>query len=165
MIRLKPDSSVEHLETIELYSNLSMSLDRFFAVFLALSGVILLVALYPLILGLWPVMAIALFHILMVGCCFRSAWRGNWAREVIHFGPETVTIEHAAAKENWSLEWPLAWLKVNQVPDRRKGLIVLLRKEALSKEIGAFLPCEERRELYELVRNVLSKKTAWSTVT
>lgn len=164
MIRLKPDLQGAQTETIELYSNLSMSLDRFAAVFLVLSAIILLIALYPLMLGLWPVMAIAVFHVVIVGYCFRSAWRGNWAREVIHFGPETVTIEHATAKENWSLEWPLAWLRVNQVVDRRGQPRVLLSKEALSTEIGAFLPCAERRELYALMKTELTKKTAWSTV-
>lgn len=164
MIRHTSDPQGKQTETIELYSNLSMSLDRFAAVFLVLSAVILLVALYPLMLGLWPVMAIALFHVVMVGYCFRSAWRGNWAREVIHFGPETVTIEHATARENWSVEWPLAWLRVNQVVDRRGQLHVLLRKEALSAEIGSFLPHDERCELYELMKTALTKKTAWSTV-
>jgi len=162
MIKVKDPTADSTCQTIELYSNLSMSLDRFFAVFLVLSSFILLIALYPLMLGLWPVMVIALFHVVMVGLCFRSAWRGNWAREVIHFGPETVTIEHLEARKRWSLEWPSDWLRVGQKPDGRGELRVWLQRQAQATELGSFLPSEERHELFLLIKTMLADKTAWS---
>ncbi len=149
--------------TIELLSNLSMSLDRFFAVFLVLSAVMLMVALYPLILGLWPVMVIAMVHVALVGWCFRRAWRGNWARQVIHFGPETVTIVHLTAKETWQLEWPVSWLRLSQGLDRQGQPRVYLQRQGQKQEIGEFLPTQERHELQSLMKQALAQRTAWAT--
>ncbi|HEY7906568.1 MAG TPA: DUF2244 domain-containing protein [Wenzhouxiangella sp.] len=147
--------------TIELLSNLSMSLDRFFAVFLVLSAVMLVVALYPLILGLWPVMVIALVHVGLVGWCFRRAWRGNWARQVIHFGPETVTIVHLTADKRWQLEWPVNWLRLAQDLDQQGQPRVYLQRQGLRQEIGEFLPTHERHELRGLIGQALAQRTAW----
>lgn len=149
--------------TIELLSNLSMSLDRFFAVFLVLSAVMLVVALYPLILGLWPVMVIALVHVCFVGCCFRRAWRGNWARQIIHFGSETVTIVHSAASKRWHLEWPVDWLRLSQAVDKQGQPRVYLQRQGLRQEIGGFLPMDERHQLKELMREILAERTAWAS--
>lgn len=161
MIEVKTNQDADQDFTVALFSNLSMSLDRFFAVFLVLSAVTLIVAIYPLILGLWPVMAIAVVHILCVGLCFRSAWRGNWARQTLHFGSETVTIEHLAKDERWSIEWPLPWLRLEAKQDRRGHHRLFLAMQGQSKEIGGFLPEQERQALGELLTNTLAQRTAW----
>lgn len=149
--------------TIELLSNLSMTLDRFFAVFLVLSAVMLMVALYPLMLGLWPVMVISVIHVFLVGWCFRRAWRGNWARQIIHFGPETVTIQHATASDRWRLEWSVSWLRLTQALDKQGQARIYLHRQGLKQEIGAFLPTQERQELQHLIKRILSKRTAWAS--
>ncbi|MEM7053180.1 MAG: DUF2244 domain-containing protein, partial [Pseudomonadota bacterium] len=66
---------------IELLSNLSLTLDRLAGFFLMLSTVTLLVALWPTVMGYWPIMLVAFIHLAIVGWCFRLAWRGHWARQ------------------------------------------------------------------------------------
>ena len=161
MIKVETNQHAGQEFKVALFSNLSMSLDRFFAVFLVLSAVTLMVAMYPLMLGLWPVMAIALIHILCVGLCFRSAWRGNWARQTLHFGAETVTIEHLARDEQWSIEWPLPWLRLVEKQDPRGHHRLFLAMQGQTKEIGGFLPDQERQALGELLTNTLAQRTAW----
>lgn len=163
MIQVHEQKDARDGVTIELLSNLSMSLDRFFAVFLALSAFMLMIALYPLILGLWPVMAIALVHVCLVGWCFRRAWRGNWARQIIHFGPETVTILHATVSKRWQLEWSVDWLRLTQAIDKQGQPHVYLQRQGLKQEIGEFLPTQERHELKELIREILAQRTAWAS--
>lgn len=163
MIQVHKNPSVADEITIELLSNLSMTLDRFFAVFLVLSAVMLMIALYPLMLGLWPVMVIAVIHVCLVGWCFRRAWRGNWARQIIHFGPETVTIQHATASDRWRLEWSVHWLRLTQALDKQGQAHVYLHWQGLKQEIGGFLPTQEREELQQLMKGILSQKTAWAS--
>ena len=160
---IKTNQSIESDEelTIELYSNLSMTLDRFFAVFLVISAVTLLISIYPLALGLWPVMVISLIHIVLVGLCFRSAWRGNWVREIIHFDAQTVTIKHLAVNKSWQVEWPVAWLRLGRRADRQGHVRLYLDQHGQKQEIGGFLPSHERDELNGLLTSALARRTAW----
>jgi uncharacterized membrane protein len=159
---LKHSESGDEL-TIDLYSNLSMSLDRFFAVFMVLSAVTLLIAIYPLALGLWPVMIIALIHVVLVGVCFRSAWRGNWARETICFDAENITIRHLAANKSWQVTWPTTWLRIVSITDKHKENRVYLCQHNQKQEIGGFLPQDERKHLEKIMKKTLSERTAWTT--
>jgi uncharacterized membrane protein len=161
MIQVQFDNTQPGHVQIDLRSNLSMSLDRFAAVFLVLSLIMLLVAVYPLVLGLWPVMVIASLHIGLVGWCFRQAWRGNWVRQTLHFGVETVTIEHLAAKQNWRLEWPVSWLKLITRHDQLGQPRLYLQRQGQAQEIGAFLPSHERMELRDLLNQAMAQRTAW----
>ncbi len=161
MIKTRQPTEPSDDLTIELYSNLSMSLDRFFAVFLVISAITLLIAIYPLALGLWPVMVISLIHIVLVGLCFRSAWRGNWVREIIHFDAETVTIRHLAANKSWQVQWPVTWLRLAHNADRQGHVRVYLGQHGQNQEIGGFLPAHERSELSGLMKTALAKRTGW----
>lgn len=147
---------------IEIRSNLSMSLDRLATVFLGLSAVTLLIALGPLIFGLWPVLVIAVVHLLIVGWCFRLAWRGNWARESLRIGPELVTVEHYDLRKRVSSEWPVAWVRVRVESARLGDARVYLECQGRSQQLGAFLPVTERLELAELLKNCIRPLSAWN---
>ena len=155
-----PDRSDESI--IEIRSNLSISLDRLATVFLGLSAVTLLVALGPLILGLWPVLVVAVVHLLIVGWCFRLAWRGNWAREQLRIGKEMLTVEHYDLRKRFSSQWPVAWVKVRVESARFGDARVYLECKGQSQQLGAFLPVNERLELAEILKNCLRPLSAWN---
>lgn len=142
-------------------SNLSITLDRLAVVYLCLCAVTLLVAMLPAIMGFWPIIPIAIAHLLVVGWCLRRAWRGNWARERIEISAETVRVEHAALGDYSRLEWPTPWLKVyrEMLPDG--GIRVILGYHAQRIEIGAFLPYTERVELARALEAGLKPYSAW----
>jgi len=148
---------------LELRSNLSISLDRLMGVFLVLSGFTLLVAVWPMVLGLWPVMLAALIHVVIVGICFRAAWRGNWARECISADQEGVLIEHYDARVKRRQRLPIAWLRVQQETQRLKGPRVYLVERGQRYELGRFLPDSERAELGQLLTRLLAGRSAWTT--
>lgn len=149
-------------EIIEIRSNLSISLDRLMAIFLGLSTVTLLVALGPLILGLWPILIIALFHLLMVGWCLRLAWRGHWARERLLIGPEVLGVEHFEQGGRSRSEWPLAWVRVQILPDRSGESRVYLVCQGKRQQLGAFLPMSERMEFARTLKHCLQPLSAWT---
>jgi uncharacterized membrane protein len=146
---------------IETRSNLSITLDRLATVFLGLSAVTLLVALGPLILGLWPILLIAVIHLLIVGWCFRLAWRGNWARETIEIGKESLIVEHYDLRRRSSNRWPVAWVRVRVEPSRLGDVRVYLECQGQSQQLGAFLPVSERLELAEILKKSLRPFSAW----
>lgn len=146
---------------VDLRSNVSMTLDRLVVLFAALSGVTLLVALGPMLLGLWPIMAIAVGHLILVGWCLRLAWRGNWVRERLVIDPRRVIVEHFDAKGRTFNQWPSAWVRVEwqrgPLGDRYPALSSHGRRQA----IGQFLPEQERQEVSAIVSQCLRSVTAW----
>jgi len=125
---------------VDLRSNVSMTLDRLVVLFAALSGVTLLVALGPMLLGLWPIMAIA---------------------ERLVIDPRRVIVEHFDAKGRTFNQWPSAWVRVEwqrgPLGDRYPALSSHGRRQA----IGQFLPEQERQEVSAIVSQCLRSVTAW----
>lgn len=162
MIEVGQDSLQSGVSRIQARSNLSISLDRLSVIFLGLSAVTLLVALGPLIFGLWVIMAIAIVHLLIVGWCFRLAWRGNWAREELVIGPEELTVERFTAKARSVSRWPVAWVRVHVESGRLGEQFVYLSCKGRRQQLGSFLPVPERLELAQVLSDRLRCRSAWS---
>ncbi len=147
---------------IDAKANLSMSLDRLATVVLGLSAVTLLIALGPLILGLWPILLVAVVHLLIVGWCLRLAWRGNWARERLTVSPDNLSVEHYELRNRSQTRWPVAWVRIVQEPGPLGDIRLFLQCQGDRQEIGAFLPITERLELARILKESLRPHTAWS---
>ena len=146
---------------IEILSNLSLSLDRLAGFFLLLSAVTLLVALLPTLMGYWPIMAIAIVHLAIVGWCFRLAWRGNWARQDITIDARRVRIESRTASGEQCHEWPTGWVRVVRDTHRREPRI-LVGLHGRRIEIGRFVPADERIDAANRIMRALQPHSAWS---
>ncbi|WP_376695480.1 DUF2244 domain-containing protein [Wenzhouxiangella sp. EGI_FJ10305] len=140
---------------IEARSNLSMSLDRLAAVFLGLSAVTLLVALGPLLLGLWPIMLAAVVHLLVVGWCMRLAWRGNWARERLEIDRDWLRIDHFDVRRKTHSEWPSAWVRIEIEEQRMGERRVVVTCHGRRQVIGDFLPTAEKLALADALKESL----------
>ncbi len=147
MIDTRHSSEPHQTRVIEVRSNLSISLDRLAAVFLGLSAVTLLVALGPLLLGLWPIMVAAVLHLAMVGWCMRLAWRGNWARETLVIDRDKLRIDHFDARCRTRSEWPTAWVRVEVEEQRMGEHRILVACHGRRQVIGDFLPVDEKLAL------------------
>ncbi len=161
MIEVKDNPEHPGFPVVDVRSNLSISLDRLASVFLGLSAVTLLVAAGPLLFGLWPIMVIALIHLLIVGWCLRLAWRGHWARERLVVGPELLTVEQFALNRHSRRDWPLAWVQVCSEARGLGDVHVYLSCKGQRQQIGAFLPLDERLELVKTLKNCIGPMSAW----
>lgn len=161
MIEVKDNPEHPGFPVIDVRSNLSISLDRLASVFLGISAVTLLVATGPLLFGMWPIMLIALVHLLIVGWCLRLAWRGHWARERLTVGPEQLVVEHFALNRRTRKDWPLAWVQVRSESGGMGDVRVYLSCKGERQQLGAFLSLEERLELAETVKNCIGPMSAW----
>lgn len=132
-----------------------MSLDRLVAVFLGLSAVTLLVALGPALLGFWPILAVAVVHLVLVGWCMRQAWRGNWARECLTIDRDRLTIEHFDARRKTRSEWPTAWVRVEVEEQRMGERRVVVSCHGRRQVIGGFLPTGEKLALARALKEHL----------
>ncbi|MGB0514008.1 MAG: DUF2244 domain-containing protein [Wenzhouxiangellaceae bacterium] len=160
MVRQHSSERAPEVRRIEVLSNLSLTLDHLAAFFLVLSGVTLTVALLPTLLGYWPVMAIAVIHLLIVGWCFRLAWRGHWARQDIEVDAREVRITSTTARTQETVRWPVGWVRVHQ---RRLGgeTKAYLAHHQQRLEIGRFVPEAERLEAARLIARALEPYSAW----
>lgn len=155
-----PEKSSDSL-VIEALSNVSMTLDGLMAVFAGLCLVTLLVVAWPVIMGLWPLLVVALLHLAAVGWCLRSAWRRNWARERIRLEGDRLIVDHFRAGREERSEWPAAWTRVRTERGRFAELRVFVSSRGRCQEIGAFLPVEERAELARMLDRALRPQSAW----
>ncbi|HKL52559.1 MAG TPA: DUF2244 domain-containing protein [Wenzhouxiangellaceae bacterium] len=160
MIRESVTDQDNSVTRIEVLSNLSLTLDRLAGFFLALSAVTLTVALLPTLLGYWPVMAIAIVHLAIVGWCFRIAWRGHWARQDITVDPDRVRIEFRTIQGVEQHELPTDWVRVEQrsASGEPRVFLVLHGKRI---EIGSFVPAGERIEAAKSIIRALEPHSAW----
>lgn len=162
MIDVSRNPEHPDFEIVELRSNLSISLDRLFLVFVGLSTITLLVAIGPLIVGLWPVMVVAIIHLLAVGLCLRLAWRGHWAREQIVIGPEELVFNRFLKSGEECGQFPLAWVRVVVEKGRLGERRIFLSCQGRRQEIGAFLPVDERLQAAQEMNERIRPLSAWS---
>lgn len=160
MIHATAENVEKSITRIEVLANLSLTLDRLAGAFLALSAVTLLVALLPTLLGYWPIMAIAVVHLALVGWCLRLAWRGNWARQDITVDSDQVVVEHRTASGRHSHVLPTGWVRVEQRSVRGEVRIFLALHEKRI-EIGSFVPAVERLEAARRIVSALQPHSAW----
>ena len=161
MIALQPTESEKENIVIEAKSNLSMTLDRLMAVFGGICVLSLLIVAWPVMMGLWPILLAALVHLVIVGLCFRSAWRGNWAREQLHIAGDRLVVHHYRAGLRRKSEWPVAWSRVHTEEGRFSELRVFIVSQGQRQEIGAFLPVNERAQLAQMLDHALRPHSGW----
>ncbi|MFW6340386.1 MAG: DUF2244 domain-containing protein [Wenzhouxiangella sp.] len=147
---------------IEAMSNVSITLDRLVAIFAGLCLVTLAVIAWPVVMGLWPMLVVAVLHLAAVGWCLRSAWRKNWARERIRVENDRLIVEHYRAGHQASSQWPVAWTRVQLEHDRSGDLRVFVTSQGRRQQIGAFLPVAERARLARMLDRALHPLSAWS---
>lgn len=160
MIHAIAEESENRATRIEVLANFSLTLDRLAAVFLALSAVTLLVALLPTLLGYWPIMVIAVVHLVIVGWCLRLAWRGNWARQDITVDRDRVVVEYRTAAKAQRHEFATGWVRVEQTILRGEPRVFLVLHEKRT-EIGSFVPASERLEAARSIVRALEPHSAW----
>ncbi len=163
MVRTAPQTNADQELHIEFLSNLSLSLDRLAGFFLVLSAVTLLVALWPTVMGYWPIMAVAVIHLAIVGWCFRLAWQGYWARQDVFVGREHTRIRTCRKHHQQECSLSTQWLRVIVDRTGREPRLYLAAHDQLH-EIGNFLPVDERLEAETVLRNALSRHSAWKSV-
>jgi len=147
---------------IEILANLSLTLDRLAGFFLVLSTVTLTVALLPTVLGYWPIMAIAIVHLAVVGWCFRLAWRGHWARQDITVDPDRVRIDFRTNRGVERQEMPTVWARVEQRSASGEPRVYLV-VHGKRIEIGSFVPADERLEAARCITRALEPHSAWKS--
>lgn len=161
MLRTAFSSPTQDGDCLELLSNLSLTLDRLAGTFLVISAVTLLVALLPTLMGYWPIFAIAVIHLAIVGWCFRLAWRGFWRRQHICVSDDGVTVTDCSARGTRTQNWPAEWVRV-EVDHRGPEPRLMLRLHGERVELGAFAPVEERLRAAEWLERALVPRSAWN---
>ena len=156
MVTIDPAPESDGATTISAWANLSISLERLALVFLGLSSVTLSIALLLTWQGYWPVLVIAVLHLVGVGIALRVAWRRNWAGEVVHIEDRRIRVRRNTAGQIREWEQDPHWVRVSlECADHRNEPRLFLREGMERIELGRFLNTSERREFAALIKRGL----------
>ena len=103
----------------------------------------------------------ALIEIPVVAIAFWLVWRSGDRRERITLGTDQVRIEQLPAKGRAASTFPAAWTRV-QVLDRGDGhRHVVLIAQGREQEVGQCLGDDERMQLSQWLKTLLSGCSGW----
>lgn len=102
-----------------------------------------------------------LIEIPVVVVAFWLVWRGGGRKERITLGAEQIRIEQLPARGRAASTFPAAWVKV-RVLERGDGhRHVVLAAHGREQEVGACLGDDERMQLLQWLKTLLSGRSGW----
>lgn len=128
----------------------------------AIAAVALPLAVAWSLVGFWPILPLAILHLLVVLVALWVSSHSLLAREVVTIEPERIIIEagHRQVERRFELgrPWSEVQLRSGRGRMRRRQLIIRCRKRAV--ECGRFLNETERESLWRELRGVLGRAPA-----
>jgi len=129
------------------------------ALFLAMSTVILLIAVGLAMMGFWLVMPFAGLEMLGLGAALLMVDYQNQYREVVSVDDQTVTIAsgHKQAQKTCEFDrhWTTVLLESGNTANQPKRL--LLRSKGRQVEVGACLVSEDRTDLWRTLKQLVEQ--------
>lgn len=140
-----------------------MGVGGLFFLIVSLSGLTLLLASVAAWQGYWPILAIAVLQVLLLGAILVRAWKAAWAVETITIDPKFVSVLQEQYNGSSRLKLGTAWARVilRQPAVRWYPPALWLRSGETTVELGAYLNAAERRELAEALRQAIGTHSAW----
>lgn len=114
----------------------------------------LLVALFFIALGLWPVAPFLGVEVLAVACGLYTTCRKLEQRHVLHIQPDTLVLEKGrhCPRFSWRLPRASAFVSVEVQPHAWGPLKIFLCNRSEHIAIGNFLSSDESRQLLQQLR-------------
>ena len=111
--------------------------------------------------GYWPVLPFAGLEVIVLGAAFYITLYRSGAREVVHVGADTVSVEKGRDKPQQCWECPRAWAQVRLEPSpiRWYPSRLAIRFQGRQVEIGKFLNEAERRALAKELTHAIRRTT------
>lgn len=161
MITCSPVAADSGQVTLLLGPNRALSREQFWRLLWELGIAAALVA----ILAAWggdvfaPLFTLLELPVLVLA--FWAVWRSGERRERITLDADQLRIEQLPAAGRVASTFPVAWTRV-QVRDHRDGhRHVLLSAQGREQEIGMCLGDDERMQLSQWLRTLLSGRSGW----
>ncbi len=147
---------------IQARGNFSLGAGGLVSLLAALSAVTLLLAGVIAWQGYWPVLAIALIQVVLVGWVFIRVWERCWVMEVIEIRSDRIKVLHQRHRKQRRFEFDTAWavVEIRQPEIAWYSPRLTLRSGTKSLDIGAFLTSDEKLQLVEHLKTAIAKHSA-----
>ncbi|HKJ15926.1 MAG TPA: DUF2244 domain-containing protein [Xanthomonadales bacterium] len=148
---------------IQAKSHFSLGIKGLFTLIGTLSALTLLLASVAAWFGYWPILAIAVFQVVLLGMIFVRAWKAAWAVETISINSECIAVLQERYSGHKRTELDVAWARVTlQQPDIRWYSPDLeIRSGRCSVKLGEYLNTAEKRKLAESISRAIDQFSAW----
>jgi uncharacterized membrane protein len=122
-----------------------------------------LLALVATAHGYWPILAIAVVQVGLLGVILVRAWKSAWTVETITVDPKTIAVLHEEYAGRRRMELNPAWARVflNRASIGWYPPRLWLKSGDREVELGAFLNAAEKCELAEILRHTIAAHSAW----
>ncbi|MDX1557002.1 MAG: DUF2244 domain-containing protein [Xanthomonadales bacterium] len=148
---------------IQARSHFTLGIGGLLTLIVTLSGLTLLLALVATFYGYWPVLAIAVLQVMLLGMILVRAWKSAWTVETITVGPDSICVLQEKYAERSRETFETAWARVILRPPAIRWYppAVWLKSGGNRVELGAYLNTTERCELAEALRAAIARHSAW----
>lgn len=148
---------------IQARSHFSLGVGGLLALITTLSALTLAVAVVAAWQGYWPVLAIAILQVVILGKVFVRAWKSAWSVETITIDPDSIAVLQEQYAASSRLELNPAWARVilRQSAVRWHPPALWLQSGRTRVELGSFLNAGEKRELAQALNRAVGAHSAW----
>lgn len=148
---------------VQARSHFSLGIGGLLALITTLSGLTLLLASVAAWQGYWPILAIAVLQVVLLGMVLVRAWKSAWTVETITIDPTSISVLQEQYAASSRLELDTAWARVilRQPAARWYPPALWLRSGDTGVELGTFLNAAEKRELAEALHRAVEAHSAW----
>ena len=141
------DQGIEHW-CLHSSSNVSMSSQQWWLASMLLACVTLTIALWLTFLGYWPIMVVAILHLLLAGFGLRKAIAENRCSETICIETDIINVRQRQNRSQHHWQQALQWLRLEWGASRqRHNPALILHADGRQLELGAFLSSDEKAAL------------------
>lgn len=125
-----------------------MSSQQWWLASMLLACVTLTIALWLTFLGYWPIMVVAILHLLLAGFGLRKAIAENRCSETICIESNTISVRQRQNRCQHHWQQALQWLRLEWRASRQRAdPTLILHADGRQLELGAFLSSHEKAAL------------------
>jgi uncharacterized membrane protein len=153
------ESNPDRSWSVTLTPHRSLSREGFVALMGVLVFINLVVGLFFLVAGAWPITGFMGLDVLLVWWAFRRNYADAKRAERIVVAGDQVTLHRLSSKgRSEALEFNRRWLRVELEFDEAREIVgrLLLSYRGALTEVGSFLGADERQSLSKALRQALA---------
>lgn len=150
---------------IQARSHFSLGIKGLLTLIGTLSALTLVLASVAAWFGYWPVLAIAVLQVVLLGMIFIRAWKSAWTVETISVDKKCIAVLQQRYSGQSRIELDSAWARVilKQPQYQWYPPELVIRSGKITVRLGEFLNAAEKKELAGSLRTAVGQFSAWQT--
>lgn len=150
---------------VEARSHFSLGIKGLLTLIGTLSTLTLVLASVAAWFGYWPVLAIAVLQVILLGMIFIRTWKSAWTVETISIDSKCITVLRNRFADQEKIELDAAWARVILQQPQYKWYPpeLVIRSGKTTVRLGQYLNTAEKHELAETLSKAIGQFSAWQT--